>query len=228
MTGDEARALAVQIGYDAAGIAPPQVGRTPAWARSVLVGLHATLDEAFDYEMYIAYDGRRKWYKPIYTALEALSFRLAEALRAAGQRAEALTYEHSIDLLDLKRAAVEAGLGVLGKNNLVVSKRYGPRVRFGAVFTDADWPANGPPLDYFCPSCTLCWNACPTRALGPAGFQRAACIAEYNPTPALAALQDRLERRPSPCTRLQCTACITACPIGAKLPAEFYRDMKTE
>ena len=226
LTAPAAKALALEIGYDAAGVARPHAPGAPTWARAVLVGLHATLDEAYDYEMTIEYAGRRKWHKPIYAVMESLSFQLAEALRRAGQRAEALTYAHSIDLMDLKRAAVEAGLGILGKNGLVVHRRFGPRVRFGAVFCDADWPTDRPLLDYYCSSCTQCWNACPTDALGPTGLDRARCIAEYNPTPEMAAQQDALEHRPSPCTRRQCIACITACPIGAREPAEFYRDIR--
>jgi len=226
LSATEAKALAIEVGYDAAGIARPHSPDAPAWARAVLVGLHATLDPAFDYEMYIEYGGRRKWYKAIYTILESLSFRLASALQRAGHRAEALTYDDSLKLIDLKRAAVEAGLGILGKNGLVIHKRYGPRIRFGAVFCDAEWPADGPLLDYFCPSCTLCWNACPTRALGPAGVDRSTCIAEYNPTPALAAVQDARETGPTPCTRAQCSACITACPIGKKELVQFYRELR--
>ena len=42
----------------------------PAWVQSVLICMHATLDDAFDFEMYIEYDGQRKWYKPVYTMLE--------------------------------------------------------------------------------------------------------------------------------------------------------------
>ena len=158
--------------------------------------------------------------------LEMLSFRLAEDLRAGGLRAQALTFEDSLALVDLKRAAAEAGLGVLGRNNLVVTRRYGPRVRFGAVFVDADWPADGPLTDYFCPSCTLCRNGCPTGALGPGGFDRSRCIAEYNPTAEMIELQERLEPRPTPCTRQQCTGCITACPIGSRLAVRFYRERR--
>ncbi|MGQ9668063.1 MAG: hypothetical protein ACUVWB_12180 [Anaerolineae bacterium] len=228
LSPDDATALAVQIGYDAAGIALPHSPALPAWVHSVLVGMHATLDDGYDYEMFIEYDGRRKWHKPIYTLLESLSFRLAEALRARGLRAMALTYEDSLALIDLKRAAVEAGLGILGKNNIVVTRRYGPRVRFGAVFVDADWPADGKLMDYYCTSCTLCWKACPTKALGPWGFLRERCIAEFAPTLAMAVLQDQMEYRPTPHTRRQCTACMTACPIGRKQVAEFYRDIRGE
>jgi epoxyqueuosine reductase len=228
LSAGQAKILVLQAGYDAVGVARPHSDSLPAWVKSVLVGMHATLDDAFDYEMYIEYDGRRKWYKPVYTMLEALSARAAESLRAAGLRAMHLTFEDSLSLIDLRSAAVEAGLGVWGKNNLVITRRYGPRVRFGALFVDADWPADGPLLDYYCPSCTLCWGACPTNALGAGGYRREECIAEYNPTPDLAARQDALETRPSACTRLQCTACITACPIGSRLPVAFFRDVRPE
>jgi len=226
LSAKQAKELAIDVGYDAAGIALPHSSSLPEWVRSVLVCMHATLDEAYEYEMYIEYDGRRKWYKPAYTMLESLSFRLADALRAEGYQVMSLTFDDSLALIDLKRAAVEAGLGVLGKNNLVVTRKYGPRVRFGAVFVDADWPADGPINDYFCPSCTLCWNDCPTNALGSEGFTRAECIAEFNPTAKMVDLQRKLETHPSPCTRLQCVACITSCPIGARVVGEFYRDVR--
>jgi len=228
ISAQEAKELAVSLGFDGAGIALPHSAALPAWVRSVLICMHATLDDAFDYEMYIEYDGRRKWYKSVYTMLESLSMRVAESLRSEGVRAMPLTFDDSLALIDLRRSAVEAGLGVWGKNNLVVTRQYGSRVRFGAVFVDAEWPADSPILDYYCPSCTLCWAACPTDALGVDGYNRDECIAEYSPTPALAARQESLEIRPSACTRVQCTACITACPIGSNIPVAFYRNLKEE
>lgn len=53
LSAEQAKALAIKIGYDAAGIARPHSPNLPAWVRSVIVGMHATLDEAFDYEVYI-------------------------------------------------------------------------------------------------------------------------------------------------------------------------------
>ena len=49
----------------------------------LVLGL-ATLDEAFDYEMRIAYDGHRRWHKFVYEVLGAKGARLAGRLRAAG------------------------------------------------------------------------------------------------------------------------------------------------
>ncbi|MBC7223066.1 MAG: epoxyqueuosine reductase [Anaerolineae bacterium] len=228
MDAEAVKALALEVGFDLVGITGPQAGHPLPWTRSVVVVGLATLDEAFDYEMRIAYEGKRRWYKPIYTALEALAARLAVRLRAQGWQAEHLTFEDSIAYIDVRVAAVAAGLGVRGRNNLVVTRQYGPQVRFGAVFTSAELARDHPLQDYYCPSCTLCWNACPTGAIGPGGFVRDLCLGEFHPTREMAARQERELHRPSPATRLQCIACLTACPIGRKVTVETWHDIRDE
>lgn len=228
MNATAAKALALETGFDRAGIVGPEVAScAPDWTRSVLVLGLATLDEAFDYEMYIAYDGRRRWHKFVYAVLEAGGARLADRLRAVGLRAAHLLFDDSIRVVDLRLAAVAAGLGVAGLNGLVISPEYGPRIRFTALFTDADWPRDEPLDDYYCLNCTRCWGACPTAAVGPHGFDCSLCIAEFNPTPAMAARQQRVQIHPTPVTRLQCIACLTVCPIGQRRPVERWVDVRT-
>lgn len=73
-------------------------------------------------------------------------------------------------LLSLKQAAVKAGLGAFGKNELVHNSKYGTLLRFGAVVTSAELPAD-PVVDIDpCPDeCTACIDACPTKALSENG-----------------------------------------------------------
>lgn len=228
MDAAAAKALALETGFDKAGIVGPEVAPgAPAWARSVLVLGLATLDEAFDYEISIAYNSRSRWYKFIYQVLEAGGARLVSGLRAAGLQADYLLFDDSIRVVDLRLAAVAAGLGVAGINGLVVSPEYGPRIRFTAVFTDADWSRDEPLGDYYCLNCTRCWGACPTGAIGPYGFDRSLCVAEFNPTPAMAARQREMLACITPVTRLPCVACLTACPIGRRLPVERWVDVRT-
>ena len=228
MDATAVKALALEIGFDKAGIVGPELAPgAPSWTKSVLVVGLATLDEAFDYEIYIAYDGRRCWYKFIYEMLEAKGARLVNRLRAEGLQADHLLFDDSIHLLDLRMAAVAAGLGVKGINGLVVSREYGPQIRFTAVFTDAHWASDGPLNDYYCLNCTRCWGACPTGAIGPHGFDRSLCIAEFNPTPEMAARQQDMQICPSPVTRLQCVACMTACPVGQRRRIDMWLDVKT-
>jgi epoxyqueuosine reductase QueG len=222
-----AKTLALEAGFDRAGIVGRELAPgAPRWTQSVLILGLATLDEAFDYEIYVAYDGHRRWHKFIYEVLEARGARLAGCLRAAGLRAEHLLFDDSISIIDLRVAAVAAGLGVKGLNGLVLSPEYGPRIRFTALFTDADWAHDRPVHDYFCLNCTRCWGACPTGAIGPHGFDRSLCIAEFNPTPAMAARQRQMQAYPTPVTRLQCVACLTSCPVGQRNRVEMWVDIR--
>jgi epoxyqueuosine reductase QueG len=223
MTKDELRAQARTLGFDLMGIAPAsEFATVPSWARSVIVVGMATLDRAFDFELYIEEDHEQRWSKWAYERLVAGAARLALALFHAGYRAEPLSYEDSLSLLDLKAAGVRAGLGVRGLNRLVITRRFGPRVRLGAVFTDLDLPGDLALLDYYCASCSLCIAACPTGALSPAGLDRSHCIAEFAPDRPMARLQKQMLDFPTPHTRVQCAACIAACPIGKRLPTRFW------
>jgi epoxyqueuosine reductase QueG len=220
---DDLRTQARALGFDLLGIAPgDEFPTVPRGTRSIVVLGMAALDRAFDLELYIEEEGQQRWSKWAYERLAAGAARLALALVAEGHRAQPLTYEDSLSLLDLKAAAVRAGLGVRGLNNLVVTRRFGPRVRFGAVFTDLDLPADQPSQDYHCASCSLCLAACPTGALGPAGFDRACCIGEFEPDAEMARLQWEMLDFPTPHTRYQCAECIGACPIGGRLPTRFW------
>jgi epoxyqueuosine reductase QueG len=216
-------AHAAALGFPLVGVAPPdEFPGVPPWTRSIVVVVMPALDRAFDLELYIEEAGERRWSKWAYERLVAGAARLALLLRDEGHRAEPLTYEDSLAVLDLKVAAVRAGLGVWGLNNLVLTRRYGPRVRLGAVFTDLLLPPGRPLADYYCVSCSLCIAACPTGALGPAGFDRSRCIGEFAPDARMAALQREMLEFPTPHSRVQCAACIDACPIGKRLPLRSW------
>ncbi len=222
------KALARQLGWDKVGITTPEGFHLPAWTRSVIVLGMATLDEAWDYQLHIAYREKHLRSKWAYERMEARSGRLALILVQAGFRSEPLTYDDSISLIDLKVAAVQAGLGVRGQNGLVVTREFGPRIRFGAVYTAAPLEPDAPLRDYYCTNCTICWGTCPDRALGPAGLDRARCRAEFDPSPEMARLQEREGKHPSPAARLQCVRCITSCPIGKKAGRPFVPGLENE
>jgi len=64
-----------------------------------------------------------------------------------------------------KEAAVRAGLGSIGKNNLVMNPRYGSWVAYQSIVTDAELEPDEPCRDDMCGNCTKCLDACPTGAL---------------------------------------------------------------
>ncbi|MCF8106900.1 MAG: hypothetical protein K9K64_15575 [Desulfohalobiaceae bacterium] len=65
----------------------------------------------------------------------------------------------------LKDAAVMAGLGCIGQNNLVLTPGYGPRIRFRALLLDRKAEAPGPLEFNPCQDCGQpCRKACPVKA----------------------------------------------------------------
>ena len=71
----------------------------------------------------------------------------------------------------LKDAAVMAGLGSVGKNNLVITPRYGPRIRFRALLLDREAEATGPLQYEPCTGCHQpCRAACPVEAFQTAVY----------------------------------------------------------
>lgn len=61
----------------------------------------------------------------------------------------------------LKDSAVIAGLGCIGRNNLLVTPEYGPHVRLRAVGLNLDLPSTGPSGYDPCCTCEIkCWEKC--------------------------------------------------------------------
>lgn len=64
--------------------------------------------------------------------------------------------------------AVDAGLGELGRNGLLITPRYGPRVRLCKVFTDLPLEPDRPiefGVKEFCRKCKLCASHCEAGAI---------------------------------------------------------------
>lgn len=63
-----------------------------------------------------------------------------------------------------KAVARMAGIGWQGKNLLIITAKYGSRVRLVTVLTDAPLKVDGP-VKNLCGECTLCRDACPVKAI---------------------------------------------------------------
>jgi epoxyqueuosine reductase len=69
-------------------------------------------------------------------------------------------------ILSLRHAGYLAGLGRLGRNNLLMNKDYGNMIQIGALLTNEKFESD-PLADYeVCPpNCRICLDICPQRAL---------------------------------------------------------------
>jgi len=64
--------------------------------------------------------------------------------------------------------AIDAGLGELGRNGLLITPEFGPRVRLSKVFTDLSLVPDEP-IEFgvveFCEKCETCARYCPSQAI---------------------------------------------------------------
>lgn len=81
-------------------------------------------------------------------------------------------------IASLKHFAVQAGLGKMGKNTLLIHPEYGNTLRLGGLLTDMQWPCNGPAdLPRICPEkCDICRKSCPAGALSEKGIDVTRCM----------------------------------------------------
>jgi epoxyqueuosine reductase QueG len=71
--------------------------------------------------------------------------------------------------VSLRHAAVAAGLGVLGRHNLVINPRFGSRIVFTAILTGLPLSSDPPVREELCDQCGLCVEGCPAQALDEEG-----------------------------------------------------------
>jgi epoxyqueuosine reductase QueG len=154
-------------------------------------------------------------YRTVNTLLDINAHRIATFLNGKGFPSVAVPrdgYGH-ISILKEKpcaffshrHAAYLAGLGNFGINNIILTKEFGPRVRFTSVFTAAKIPPDPVLEEPLCIECMQCVEVCPVHALPgndyPKGLTDKRTCTERS--------GDLASRFISPCG-----FCIKVCPIG--------------
>jgi epoxyqueuosine reductase len=123
----------------------------------------------------------------IYGELDRLGMDLCRILESEGMHAVPVPTDtpylhwepersHGMGILSLRHAAVRAGLGVLGRNNLLINERFGNMVYIGAVLTNA-WLQADPMIekDVCPPKCRICLDRCPVGALDGTTVKQSLC-----------------------------------------------------
>jgi reductive dehalogenase len=89
---------------------------------------------------------------------------LTQYIRNMGYRAYATLNDSSLGI----PLALQAGLGEVGRNGLLINEKFGPRFRIGKIHTDMPLVINKPRefgVRKFCDQCDRCAVACPPRAI---------------------------------------------------------------
>jgi ferredoxin len=81
-----------------------------------------------------------------------------------------------------RHAAIAAGLGTWGRNNLVIHPQFGARVLFSTILTDLELPPDPPVTEVACNDCNICVTQCPADALEEKGkTEQMKCLAHSQP-----------------------------------------------
>ena len=79
--------------------------------------------------------------------------------------------------LSHKMVAIRAGMGWIGRNNLLVHPEYGSKIRLATILTDMPLEADRP-LEQDCGECRKCIDVCPVKAISDShtDWNKAACL----------------------------------------------------
>jgi epoxyqueuosine reductase len=199
------RAVSIAVALDPAALAGVRQGPTPEYYRE---------------------------YTRVNRALNEIAGRAAEVIYSLGYRAEpfpatvpegprssewvktlSVAFQH-------KTAATRAGLGWVGKNALLITPQFGPRVRLATVLTDMPLPAGEPLAAGECGECRACESACPAGGIKgrewQAGLEREALVdARACWKTARSLLRQRVGA-----DNAVCGVCVAVCPVGRQGDAE--------
>jgi epoxyqueuosine reductase QueG len=146
-------------------------------------------------------------YRQVNLLLDRIGLHMTSYIQELGYRVFPVPSSEIVDWDNLKghishRAVGRlAGLGWIGRNNLLVNPTYGARVRYATVVTNLALPCDKP-VDEECGACGRCKVACPGGAIGDDhdSFDLAKCIATIDSIRKVANIGNRI-----------CGICVKAC-----------------
>lgn len=106
-----------------------------------------------------------------YWRLGSIILKVSQFIRSMGYQAQGhqvRTFIKDPPTVLNSLAAVNAGLGEVGRLGLLITRRFGPRVRLGTITTELELPDNGERpfgVDEFCSHCTICADECVGEAI---------------------------------------------------------------
>ncbi|MDO9210723.1 MAG: hypothetical protein Q7V48_08235 [Deltaproteobacteria bacterium] len=113
-----------------------------------------------------------------------------------------------------KHVAVQAGLGWIGRNNLLVSSQFGSRQRLITVLTNMPLETDEP-LPWGCGECRACLSSCPSQSIKekPEDFDHIGCYHQIKALVKAAGLRQNI-----------CGLCVKACRGKKTVAGSEFRD----
>ncbi len=203
------------------------MGRTPekrADPRQVLPGCRSIISVGANYLTEHRADerpgygriARYAWGKDYHNVLGDRLTQLEQRIRSIAPEASTRSYVDTGPVME-KAWAEQAGLGWIGKHSNLVSTQYGSWLLLGEILTTLELEPDEPATD-LCGSCTLCIQACPTKAIvEPYVVDATRCISYLtielrgDQTTIPDELQSRLGNR-----IFGCDDCLDVCPFNLR------------
>lgn len=150
-------------------------------------------------------EGESMWKRQFADAVvEQFCNRIRRFLLKKGFNSRVIPYSPG---LFLKEAAALAGIGPIGKNNLLITDEFGSQVRLRAIVSNAPLICGEPiTKSEYCKECNICIDSCPSKALSNGKYVKEKCR-EY-------LINHR--RKLSEHVFIDCNVCIESCPVGKK------------
>ncbi len=122
------------------------------------------------------------------------------------------------------RAAVLAGLGVRGRNNLLISKEYGTRCAIGEIITTRHFTKSRKAVGG-CFDCMRCIEKCPGKALSEKGYEREKCASYINQMKKEITEEDKalIKKVGLVCG---CDFCTDVCPMNRRADGTGWKEFK--
>jgi len=180
----EIKSITSNLGADQCGIAPAErfngaprgfhPGDIYDTCRSVIVFIKRMPPEAIRAANPVVYTHTSHM---LYDLLDRIGLSLCFTLEEQGIRAVPVPTDvpylhwdagkmHGMGLISMRHAAYNAGLGILGRNTLLINRQWGNMAYIGAILVDATLEPDPIVNDFGCPTdCSLCLDACPVKAL---------------------------------------------------------------
>jgi len=150
-----------------------------------------------------------------YSKMAFVAGLMAQFIRNLGYRAIPCGNDTALSI----PIAIEAGLGELGRNGLLITEKFGPRVRLCKVFTDLPLAPDEPHffgVEDFCRQCKRCAQECPSRAISFGARTAQALTVSNNPGVLKWPVNGEQCFKYWVANRLDCANCIRVCPYSKK------------
>lgn len=146
-------------------------------------------------------------YQRVNIFLDELALKVTNLIQARGWPAlpipasQIVDWEYQRAHVSHKHIAQQAGLGWIGRNNLLVNPQFGARLRLVTVLTGMPLKADEP-LPWGCQDCRACLSSCPAQSIKerPEDFDHIGCYQKIKTLVKAAGISQNI-----------CGLCIKAC-----------------